>query len=209
MKKIVLTVAMFIVLTNAKAQITIDSKGVEVFHIDSLFEDVSTSLLSSKIVETPGVNQAELKRRLLNYAGIVFRNVSKVLVSESDDQLVFNTFCNVNFKVMGGYAVLEEHIRVVVQIKDERFRVLIYDDGNAFIPGAYSKDFSSPPVAAHTVYFSSRFKDKTAKNKGMYKSQFEMIQNLDIEVNYILNSFENAGLISSSNENISGLNSNW
>ena len=209
MKKIVLTVAMFIALTNAQAQITIDSNGVEVFHVDSLFEDVSTSLLSSRIVETPGVNQAELKRRLLNYAGVMFRDVSKVLVSESDDQLVFNYVCSVSYKSMGMPTVLKEHIRAVIQIKDERFRVLIYDDGNAFIPGTYSKYGSSPSVAAHTWYFSSRFKDKAAKNKGMSKPQFQMIQNLDIEVNSTLNSFANAGLIPSSNENVSSLNSNW
>ena len=209
MKKSILTVAMLIAAMGVKAQTTIDANGVEIFHVDSLFEDASNLLLTSKVVEVPDANQAEIKRRILNYAGIAFRDVSKVLVSESDDQLVFNYITEVKYSAGLMAGELPEYIRLVVQIKDGRFRVLAYDDGNGFIPGTYGKGYSSPSVAAHTTYFPSRFKNGIAKNKGMWKAQFQMIQGLDNNVNAMVNAFADAGSVATSNEDVAGVSDNW
>ena len=209
MKKSILTVAMLVAIMSVKAQTTINTDGVEVFHVDSLFEDKSSLLLTSRVIEVPDVNQAEIKRRILNYAGVVFRDVSKVLVSESNDQLVFNYIETTTYKTLGMPSELKEYVRLVVQIKDNRFRVLAYDDGNAFIPGTYSKYGSSPAIAAHSIYFTSRFTDGVAKSKGLNKSQFQMIQSLDTAVNSTVKSFADAGLIASSNEVVGGVNNNW
>lgn len=210
MKKTILTIAAVVLGFTMNAQTYFDENGIETFHIDSLFEDASTNLLTSKVTDVPDADKAEIKRRILNYAGVIFRDISKVLVSESDDQLVFNYIDKATYKSMGMSQQLDEYIRLVIQIKDGRFRISAYDDGNAFIPGTYSKSYSSPAVAAHTYYFTKRFtKEGTVKNKGMFKPTFQMIQSLDINVTSMINDFSDAGLKPSSNESAVGGNDNW
>ena len=53
MKKSILTVAMLIAVMSIKAQTTINTDGVEVFHVDSLFEDKSSLLLTCRVIEVP------------------------------------------------------------------------------------------------------------------------------------------------------------
>lgn len=210
MKKAVLILVAVALGFTMSAQTTIDASGVEIFHIDSLFEDSSHLMFTSKVVEVPGADQAEIKRRILNYAGFAFRDLSKVLVSESDDQLVLNYIESASFKSLGTPTSLKEYVRLVIQIKEGRFRLIAYDDGNVFIPGTYSKTYSSPSVAARSNYFTNRFgKDGIAKNKGMSKPQFQMIQSMDIKVNATINAFAEAGLVPTTNESIAGGSSNW
>lgn len=199
MTKAILLIGFFIGVLSVQAQTTIDSDGVEIFHIDSLFEDVSINLLKSQVTEIKSIDQSEIKRRILNYASGTFRDVREVLVSESDDQLIFNFVCSFNFKMQGsaitGPVSFEEHIRLVVQIKNERFRVLVFDDGNAQDAG----------IAGRTTYFSQRFRNSIARSKGPYKVQFVMIQAFNDEVNSILTRFIESG----SKQVSGGIDSNW
>ena len=202
MTKAILVIGFFIGVLSVQAQTTIDSDGVEIFHIDSLFEDVSINLLKSQVTEIKGINQSEIKRRILNYASGTFPDVREVLVSESDDQLIFNFVFSFNFKMHGsaitGPVSFEEHIRLVVQIKNERFRVLVFDDGNAQDVG----------IAARTTYFSQRFRNSIARSKGPYKVQYVMIQAFDDEVNSILTRFTESGSNQVSGGN-RGIDANW
>jgi len=209
MKKSILTLAAVALGFTMNAQTYTDSKGIEIFHIDSLFEDASNLLLSSQVVEVTGVNQAEIKRRILNFAGLNFRDVSEVLVSESDDQLVFQYVEEVLYKTLGMVSGFNEYVRLVIQIKDEKYRILAYDDGNAFIAGSYTKYSSVPATPAHSIYFNKRFVKGIIKNKGMYKPQFQMIDSFYKGVNSTVSNFAEAGKNSTSNEEVVGASDNW
>jgi hypothetical protein len=61
---------------------------------------------------------------------------------------------------MGTTTTLTWYIRMVVQTKDNKIRILFYDDGNAFWPGSYSGGVAVPSIAARTYKFTNYFKEE-------------------------------------------------
>lgn len=78
MKKIALILTLFLSFF-AKSQ----------FQIDSLYSDKEQLLINQKVIIVDSVNREELINRIKNWGGVSFVNLKEVLVSETQDQLVF------------------------------------------------------------------------------------------------------------------------
>lgn len=141
------------------------------------YEDLESKLYASKVIELSGKTQKELQNNFKNWAATSFNNLREVMVSETDNQivLVYVEKVPVIMKVLlttfnndyGWY------VRMVAEFKDGKMRVSIYEDGNTFRPGEYSKYGNVPAVSARSIFLSSyqtppnSVKDLT-KFKGMY-----------------------------------------
>lgn len=151
-KSRIITTLLLMLSLNISAQIS----------VDSFYTDKSQNLIHSQIVEFDSLSQEYIVNKVKNWAGTNFVNMKEVLVSETKDQLVFN-YITKDFvskvKFLGSTSVVQMpwYFRMVVQIKNNRIRILIYDDGNAFWPGSYSQYGSTPSTAARTYKFTSYF----------------------------------------------------
>lgn len=104
-------------------------------NIDSLFMDKSTGLIYSKVVSFDSLTQSTLIKKTKNWASTKFVNLKEVLVSETDDQLVF-VYVTDDFvaKFMGTKSISSWYIRLVIQVKDGKMKISFFDDGNVRIP---------------------------------------------------------------------------
>jgi hypothetical protein len=129
--------------------------------VDSFYNNKNEFLIYSVIEEFDSLTQEVLNVKIKNWAGTNFANMKEVLVSETKEQLVFNYITNSFFyNVMGTTTTLTWYIRMVVQTKDNKIRILFYDDGNAFWPGSYSGGVAVPSIAARTYKFTNYFKEE-------------------------------------------------
>lgn len=115
--------------------------------------------------EFENISQDKINNCVKNWAGRNFVNMREVLVSETKDQMVFNYITNSFFiKILGMPNSYKWYIRLVVQTKENKVRLLFYDDGNAFWAGTYTRignSFSSTPSIPARRY---RFKDYFKKD---------------------------------------------
>lgn len=141
------------------------------FQIDSLYSDREQLLINQKVIVVDSVSSEELIKRIKNWGGVSFVNLKEVLVSETQDQLVF-TYITSGFyvKSLGITTPLDWYVRMVVQVKDGRIRVQQFDDGNTFRPGSYSGSVSVPSTQARLYNLDDYFVDGVARK--MYNEGF-------------------------------------
>lgn len=187
MKKILILAILIgasITPTFSQSEETEVLKTVGILHIDSVYQDKTTYLLFSKVIQMDSLSQSEIRERVKNWAGRSFVNMEEVLVSETESQLVFNYIENYSTKL----ASMQEYTRMIVQIKDNRLKVSFYDDGNVFISGSGS----APSVPSRTQFIKDYFrKDTIIENKGlMGKLMFQSVDSYQRGVNSTIKSFE-------------------
>ena len=157
MKKIqLITMLLFTMLTT-----TIFSQ----LHVDSLYDNKNELLIYSVVQEFDSLSQDMINIKVKNWAGTNFVNMKEVLVSETKEQLVFNYITESFYiRALGMNTYKSWYIRMVVQIKDNKIKISLYDDGNAFWPGSYSGGVSIPSTSARKYKFYDYFgKDNTCK----------------------------------------------
>jgi hypothetical protein len=102
--------------------------------------------------------------------------MKEVLVSETKEQLVFNYITESFFiRSLGINTYKSWYIRMVVQIKDNKIKISLYDDGNAFWAGSYSGGVSVPSTPARKYRFSDYFGKKGTCMK-MYTGGLEDVR---------------------------------
>ena len=151
-------------------------------HIDSLYENKNEFLLFSKIVQTDSLTKEQIIKNIKNWSGTNFVNSKEVLVSETDEQLVYNYITNeFSTKTLGISVVYDWYIRLVIQIKDKKFRLLFYDDGNAYWPSTsrYTSNISARTYHL-TQYFNKQGIAKTSYEKGLQNLKNSIIYTSDI-----------------------------
>ncbi len=120
------------------------------------YEDATSGLFVSKVVEVKDKSQKELVTQFKNWAATRFVNLREVMVSETENQIVLNYITKTNsyMKSLGMKLPMNYswYVRMVVQFKDGKARAQFYDDGNSFIAGEYSKYGSVPSVPARSMY---------------------------------------------------------
>lgn len=176
MKKITLFILLLLsTMTNAQ------------FQIDSLYQDKEQLLINQRVILVDSVSREELINRIKNWGGVSFVNLKEVLVSETQDQLVFNYISSSFYaKSMGITTTMDWYVRLVIQVKDGKIRVQQFDDGNVYRPGSYSGGVSIPATAARVYHLDDYFADGIARkmhNDGFIKfkeSANNMINSLEI-----------------------------
>jgi hypothetical protein len=128
--------------------------------LDSLYQKSDELLLHQCIIEIPDLKKEELIKRTKNWGGTSFINLKEVMVSETDDQLVFNYIDkSMYMKTMGMTSSYSWYIRLVVQFKDGRMRAQYYDDGNTFQPGLQY----GPDIRARQYRLANYFKEDNGR----------------------------------------------
>lgn len=135
--------------------------------LDDFYQDKSNYLIYSVVDTFDTIQRDVLITRIKNWAGLKFVNVNKVLVGETQSQLVFNYIDNTYYeKSLMGKVYRDWYYRLIIQMKDDRVKISIYDDGNAFWAGHYSQYGSVPSVSSRTYYFATRTFKKNEEYRG-------------------------------------------
>ena len=130
--------------------------------LDDFYQDKSNYLIYSVVDTFDTIQRDVLITRIKNWAGLKFVNVNKVLVGETQSQLVFNYIDDTYYqKTILMKFHRDWYYRLIIQMKDDRVKISIYDDGNAFWPG----NSAGPGLSARTYHFATY----TFKKNGEYR----------------------------------------
>jgi len=121
--------------------------------LSQVYLDESTYLVSQKVIEFDSITAEELMIRFENWGGQNFRNYEKVRTSKTESQITLN-YITSTFN-----AALDFYINMVVEFKDNKIRVQIFDDANVYKPGSYSGTIYIAGIAGRTYHLKSYFTD--------------------------------------------------
>ena len=142
------------------------------------FEDITTYLYTSKVIEVPNKTQKELNQQFKNWASTAFVNLKEVLVSETENQIVLVYIVEPigYFKMMGmkTYYPFKHYVRMVGQFKDGKCKVSMFDDGNVFSYGGYAGNIKMPDTQARTVHFIGANTIETPESKDLHRLKYYM-----------------------------------
>lgn len=119
-----------------------------------MYEDLSSKLYVSKVIEVSDKSQKELQNTFKNWASMAFVNLKEVMVSETDNQIVLLYVADipVTQKILGLKVVdnWPMYVRLVAEFKEGKIRVSLFDDGNAqyaYFPtrSIYISNYNIPP----------------------------------------------------------------
>lgn len=160
MKKPLLFFALIFSLLNysysqeeSTGSLIIDGK----LNIDSLYQKKDELIIVTGIHSFDSISKLDLIKKVKNWGGKKFVNLKEVLVSETEDQMVFNYITSSFYiKTIMGKEPIDWYIRLVVQFKDNRIKCTFYDDGNVRM----SSSQYTPGAAARTIKLKDYFKEK-------------------------------------------------
>lgn len=121
--------------------------------LSQIYFDESTFLVSQKVMEFDSISSDELMIRFENWAGQNFRNYDKVRTSKTESQITLN-YITSTFN-----ASLDFYLNMVVEFKNNKVRIQIFDDGNVYKPGSYSGSTYISGISARTYHIKSYFTD--------------------------------------------------
>jgi hypothetical protein len=150
---------------------------------DSIFQSIDDKLIISKVINVDSTSQKQLVIKVKNWASTQFVNSKEVLVSETENQLVYNYIITNT----GGMVTRSEYIRLVIQVKDNKIKVEFFDDGNVYVP---STQYAAAQSARSTYYSSWFAEDRALCNKGIYKGNYKLIQEFKLSITSNLSNFE-------------------
>jgi len=173
----------------------------ENLHIDSFYQNKSEFLILSKVINLKdSIGRINIINKIKNWSGTAFVNPKEVIVSETNDQLVF-VYSSKSFfmkGLFGEHNAISWYIRLVMQIKDNRIRLQFFDDGNVYVPGSYYNNVRVAPVQERTAKLSNYFQkeDNTRSRKmfdeGFYNFSLSINQTAkDIEVSILNQNTQN------------------
>lgn len=129
---------------------------------DSIYQNFEEKLVHSEVVNIDSASKSELINLAKDWGGINFVNLKEVLVSETENQLVFNYITSNT----GGNITSNTYIKLILLFKDGKVKASFYDDGNVAAVG----------YPARTYFYTGSFPkpESTLCNKGAFKSYFEI-----------------------------------
>lgn len=128
-------------------------------HIDSLYDNKDKLLIYSVVKDFDSLPQEFINNEVKNWASTNFVNMKEVLISETKDQLVFLYITKSSFYIttFGSKDYCSWYIRMIVQTKDNKIKISLYDDGNAYWPGSYNSGGYSKPSTEERKYNLSTY----------------------------------------------------
>lgn len=153
--------------------------------LSDVFEEPSERLLKSIVLESPGSSAKSLKMKFKNWAQSRFVNLEEVLVGETDSQLTINYIEEYSYRAGLGMSVsISHYVRMICQFKEGKLRVLLFDDGNCFVPSSQY----TPSVSARSYYMDSFFNKDGLVVKEYTRVQYRRMLAFNNEINNMLNS---------------------
>jgi hypothetical protein len=130
-----------------------DKQERDTVFLSQIYLDESTYLVSQKVIDFDSISASELLIRFENWGGQTFRNYEKVRTSKTETQITLNYITSTFNTALDFYLIM------VVEFKDNKIRVQIFDDGNVYKPGSYSGSTYIPGIAARIYHLKSYFSD--------------------------------------------------
>lgn len=144
-------------------------------YADSLYKNRTTYMMIEKIIPVPNKSQKEINLFIKEWSGLNFRSLKDVITSETDNQITM-------VFIKSGTITYDWYVRSVIQIKDGRFRIQLFDDGNCFIRG-----LNVPERTYHLDFFFNNDLMKSPKKiNGMllfYDSLTKLVEELRVYTN--------------------------
>ncbi|MEN9987136.1 MAG: hypothetical protein RLZZ585_175 [Bacteroidota bacterium] len=122
-------------------------------YLDQIYKDASTYLVSQRVLEFDSLSATELMKRFENWGGQNFRNYEHVRTSKTESQITLN-YITSSFN-----PDLDFYIIMVVEFKENKMRVQIFDDANVYKPGSYAGTTYIAGISARTIHIASYFKE--------------------------------------------------
>ena len=183
----------FFLVTYVIANLGFSQDIPENLHIDSFYQNKSEYLILSKIIYLKdSIGQNNIINKIKNWSGIAFVNPKEVLVSETNDQLVFEYISKSFFMkgLFGEHNNISWYLRLVIQVKGDRVRLQFYDDGNVYIPGSYSNNVRIAAVPDRSSKLTAYFnKEDNTRTRKMYDEGF---YNLTMTINQTAKEIESS-----------------
>jgi hypothetical protein len=146
----------------------------KVLYQKDIYQDSSLLTVVQQVIRTDSAGIDELKKRFKSWASNRFVNLSEVLVSETDDQIVLLYIVNVPFMIkdpMFGNINSNRgwNVRLVANFKVDRVRITQTDAGNAEIARA--------PAPSQTITYWFDQTGKIDARKKINRPAYEMVVN--------------------------------
>ena len=169
---------LFLVLTMVFGALVSNAQDEEIVPTIKPFEDISTYLYTSKVIEVPNKTQKELNQQFKNWASTAFVNLKEVLVSETESQIVLVYIVQpiAYTKIMGikSYYPHKHYVRMVGQFKDGKCKISMFDDGNVFTYGGSYNGIKMPDTQTRTIYFTGTNTIQKPELKDLHKVKHYM-----------------------------------
>jgi hypothetical protein len=114
-----------------------------------VYSDTASYQVVKYIFTVDSANTAELKNRFKNWGAVAFVDFSKVLISETENQIVI---VYVTEQIIGKW-----YVRIVASFKDNKVKIEAFDDGNVYIAPTYISGYPSGGLASRSTYVSVYF----------------------------------------------------
>lgn len=123
------------------------------------YEDLSTRMYISKVVDIEGKSQKDLITLFKNWSATAFANVKEVMVSETDNQIVLVYITKISRPIRNILGLTDYeaslYVRMTGEFKDGKCRISLYDDGNvATLPSYYGSSITIPGSPSRSYYMS-------------------------------------------------------
>jgi hypothetical protein len=152
-------------------------------YIDEFYQKSDELLIHSIVYEFDSLSQDELNVKIKNWAGTTFKNMNEVLVSETKDQMVFRYITDdFSIKTMGVNSYYSWYFKMVVQVKDGKIKVSVYDAMNGFWAGKSGGISTNSGRYTFSDYFG-----KDGLSKKMYTTGLQSVKNNSILLTEELN----------------------
>ncbi len=137
----------------------------QVILIEHFYENQDELLIKSLVIDFDSLSTEAVSEQVKSWLQGRFNDYNEILTGETTAQISLRFLLPYSYNgVMGIYTQDSYYIRMIIQFKQGKARVLIYDGGNRYYPGTHN----SPTVAAGTWNFSQFFKDgKVDGTKGV------------------------------------------
>lgn len=149
--KIFMVCSIFLISNNFLAQNGKLEK--DTVFLSQIYSNESSYLVSQKVIDFDSMSKEELITRFENWAGQNFRNYDKVRTSKTESQITLN-YITSSFNTS-----LDFYLIMVVEFKDNKIRVQIFDDGNVYKSGYYSGSVYISGISARSYHLKSYFID--------------------------------------------------
>lgn len=140
------------------------------------WEDISTKLYTSRVIDFEGKTQKDLIVLYKNWASVAFVNLKEVLVGETESQIVIRYILktSANYKIMGmkGTSGFDWYVRLIAQFKDGKVKVSFFDEGNVPTPSTSINGIIVPGSPSGSYYVCQQLnkpKDMLKVNSSFYQ----------------------------------------
>jgi len=159
MKKLLMLV-MLLITSMSFSQLT----------IDEFYEDKEVFLIHNIVKDFDSISQYELIHRIKDWGRSQFISFGEVLVSETDNQLIFNYMTKSFVEKKWRKTIIKSwYIKMAIDVADNKISISLYDDGNSYWEDLTSTYKNVVSTSSNTYKFKYYFLEDGITDKKYFK----------------------------------------